>query len=506
MRELLKVEGICKAFPGVRANDDVSFDLRSGEIHALLGENGAGKTTLMGILFGLHHPDAGRILVDGELAVVHSPRDAIKRGFGFVQQHFSLVPTLTVLDNIILNEHFGVANRISRNECIKQIRALAERYRLRVDYSAKVETLSVSEQQRVELVKALLGNPRILILDEPASLLSAQEVEQLWKVLRHLADEGVGVILISHKLEDVLNIADRITVLRRGRNVATLDVHDADETALGKMMVGDLKSEGRNESAPATGCHTAPILRVSDLWVAGDRVAWAVREVSLAVRQAEILGIAGLEGSGQVELLEALSGVRRVARGAIELRDEAIESLPIRSRQARGLAYIPPDRHRDGLVGGMSVAENLALCAAGEPVTSKYGILQSGNILQRANRLIERFDIRVPHPGVLAEALSGGNQQRLILARELARDPDVILCCYPTRGLDFAACAAVHAELGRSRHKGAAIIVVSMDLAELLDLSDRIVVMQGGRIIGETPADEAYTAEIGMMMGGSLMP
>jgi ABC-type uncharacterized transport system ATPase subunit len=504
--ELLRVEGICKAFPGVRANDDVSLDLRCGEILALLGENGAGKTTLMSILFGLHRPDAGTIVIEGELASIHSPRDAIKRGIGFVQQHFSLVPTLSVLDNIILNEHFGIANRISRTECIGQIRMLAERYGLSVDYAAKVETLSIAEQQRVELVKALLGRPRVLILDEPASLLSAQEVEQLWRILRHLANEGVGIILISHKLEDVLTIADRITVLRRGKKVGTLNVQDADAALLGQMMVGDSRGERGSELTPSSmEVSAAAILNISDLWVAGDRIEWAVRGISLAVRRGEILGIAGLEGSGQVELLEALSGVRRPVRGAIELNGESIASLPIHSRQARGLAYIPPDRHRDGLVGTMSIADNLALCAMDEPAISKYGILRPSGILQRANRLIERFNIRAADPGVLAEVLSGGNQQRLILARELARDPDVILCCYPTRGLDFAACAAVHSELRRSRHRGAAIIVVSTDLDELLDLADRIVVMQGGRIVGERPADRAYTADIGTMMGGSLI-
>jgi general nucleoside transport system ATP-binding protein len=501
-RELLRLEGVCKAFPGILANDDISLELHAGEVHALLGENGAGKTTLMGVLFGLHRPDAGRILVDGVEVTIRAPHDAIRHGIGFVQQHFSLIPTLTVVDNIVLSEHYGVGNKLTRATCLAALHSLAERYRLSVDHSARVEQLSIGEQQKVEIIKALIGDPGILILDEPVALLSAREVEQLWQLLRRLADEGVGVILIGHKLADVLKIADRITVLRRGRRVATLPAKEASESVLGHLMVGDLRPRLEPQGRLSRDRDALPLLELKHVFVSGSRANRQVRDVSWTVSPGEILGIAGLTGSGQVELLEAVAGVRRVERGTVRLAGEDITTLPVRARQMRGIAYIPADRHRDGFVGALSVTENLALGAIGDPPVSRYGVLRRAAMTARAADSIARFDIRVADPRVAASTLSGGNQQKLILARELTREPSVILCCYPTRGLDFAASAAINEELRRCCQRGAAVVIVSIDLDELVELADRILVMQGGQIRGEIDARLADPAELGIMMGG----
>jgi simple sugar transport system ATP-binding protein len=500
--ELLRVDGVSKAFPGILANDAVTFDLRAGEIHALVGENGAGKTTLMGLLFGIHRPDRGRILVDGSEVALDSPRAAILHGIGFVQQHNSLIPTLTVLDNIVLSQRYGGTRPPARAAIAARVRGLAERYALAVDLHAVVERLSVGEQQRVELIKALIGDPRILILDEPAALLSAEEVARLWRILRDLAANGVGIILIGHKLDEVLAVADRVTVLRHGRNVATVAAADATASSLGGLMVGDLREGVRASSPrPAAG---APALDVADLWVTGERGNNVIRSVSFSVRSGEILGVAGLEGGGPGEMLEALAGIRRIERGAIRLRGTDISAMPVRWRQAHGIAYIPPDRHRDGLVGPMDLADNLALSEAVAPKVSRRGILRPKAMEREAAGMIARFDIRAAGPKVAAETLSGGNQQKLILARELAGAPDVILCCHPTRGLDFAATASVHDELRRAADRGAAVLLVSTDLGELFDLAERLIVIQGGRIAGEAMTAGVSAEAIGLMMGGGV--
>jgi simple sugar transport system ATP-binding protein len=503
--QLLEVEGVSKAFPSVLANDNVSFDLRHGEIHALLGENGAGKTTLMGMLFGLHRPDAGRILVEGEEVAFTGPRDAISRGFGFVQQHYSLIPTLTVANNIMLGQRYGRVGRIRRAACERKIAQTSARHGLEVDLAARIEDLTVGEQQRVELLKALLDTPKVLILDEPTALLSSAETVELWQTLKGLARSGVGIILIAHKLDEVIAVADRMTVLRRGRKIATVEAADADVASLGALMVGDIgKTQVTARRRRLCGDETA-ILTLSGVAVPGDRASFAAQEISFEVRGGEILGIGGVVGGGQVELLEAIAGVRPIGNGTIRLDGRDIGSMSIRARQERGVAYVPPDRHRDGLIGPLSIADNLALCASGSPATSRFGILQPKAIAQRAERLIERFDIRSGGRQTPSGQLSGGNQQKVILARELAREPKVILCCYPTRGLDFAATAAVQAELRGAADRGAAVVVVSMDLIELFDLADRMVVMQGGRIRGGGAVGDLTAEKIGLMIGGGAV-
>ena len=503
-RELLKVDGVSKAFPGILANDAITFDLKEGEVHALIGENGAGKTTLVGILYGLLYPDTGRIIVDGKVLEPGNPREAIAHGLGFVQQHYSLVPTLTVIENVILSVHYGSGGTFPREEVERRIVDLSQRHGLTLDHTAKIERLSVGEQQHVELIKTLMGRPRILILDEPAALLSAEEVEKLWQILRHLASEGVGIILIGHKLEDVLAIADRITVLRRGQVVATVSADEVNAAQLGAMMVGHLAAQSSESRAAAPTPQASTALEVRGLSVAGDRVPNLVKDISFSVKRGEVLGIAGIIGSGQAELLEAIIGIRPANNGTILLHGDNISGLSIRQRQARGLAFIPGDRHRDGLIGPMSVADNLALSANGEPATSRSGVLYLKSIETRASSLMKRFGINAAGARVRAATLSGGNQQKLILARELARGPEVVLCCYPTRGLDFASTAAVHEELRVAAARGAAVVVVSIDLGELLALASRLIVIQAGRITGEVAADQVTSAELGVMLGGGI--
>ncbi len=503
-RELLKVDGVSKAFPGVLANDAIAFDLRAGEVHALIGENGAGKTTLMGILFGLHTPDAGRIIVNGKELAPGNPHEAIIHGIGFVQQHYSLIPTLTVIENLVLTSRYGAGRSVPRAEIEKRVRETSQRYGFTLELNTPVERLSVSEQQHLELIKALLSEPRILILDEPAALLTAEEVKQLWRILRDLAETGVGIILIGHKLEEVLAIADRITVLRQGCAVATIPARDVDAGSLGEMMVGELRTSDREAAKSGPIREGAPVLETRELWVSGDRSPHLVKDVSFSVRRGEVLGIAGIAGGGQIELLEAIAGIRPVERGTTWLHGQDINNLTTRERQIRGIAFIPADRHRDGLIGPMSLAENLALCSRRDSSVSRSGILLPRSIETRAQSLMRRFDIRAFGPAAPAANLSGGNQQKLILARELSRDPEVLLCCYPTRGLDFAATRAVHDELTQAAQRGAAVVIVSIDLVELLELSDRLIVIQAGRITGEVEPDQVSVAEVGVMLGGGI--
>jgi len=501
-RPLVSLRHVTKAYPGVLANDDVSLDLGQGEVHGLLGENGAGKTTLMGILYGLHRPDAGRILFRGSEVAITEPRDAMALGIGYVQQHFSLIPTLTVAENLVLALHFG-GRRIGLRESESTVRELSRRYGLDVEPGARVDELSVGQQQRAELLKALARRPSVLILDEPSALLSPQEAEHLGTVIRQLADDdGIGVILISHKLEEVLSVVDRITVLRRGRLVRTLDAAEATRGLLGELMVGELQA-GEEAYERADRGEPAAVLEVSDLWVRGGRGAPAVQGVSLTLRRGEILGIAGLEGSGQVELVEALAGVRTPERGRVVLGGRDVSRLPVAERQRLGIGHIPPDRRRDGLVPTLTVAENLTLTTLGHGGFSRFGILRRGAIRRHAAELVRRFDVRVPSPDVKVSTLSGGNQQKVVVARELWRQPAVVLSCYPTWGLDFAAASAVHRELVRQRNEGAAVLLASMDLDELLLVADRIAVMQGGRLMGELPAREATAERLGLMMGGA---
>jgi simple sugar transport system ATP-binding protein len=489
---------ITKTFPGVVANDDVTLEVRAGEVHALLGENGAGKTTLMCILYGLYQPDAGDIVVHGQPVRLRSPRQAMALGIGLVPQHFLLVQRHTVAENIALalpgRRFFFPARQAERH-----LREVGERYGLIVDPQAYVWQLSPGEQQRVEILKALLQGGDILILDEPTGLLTPSETRALFQVMARLRLAGHAVIFITHKLHEVMEIADRVTVLRQGRVVATLPTVDTDQNALARLMVGQ---DVEVERSPPQSVPGAVVLRVTDLWVHNDRGLPALRGISLAVQQGEILGVAGVAGNGQHELVEALTGLRRPHAGHIHLLGQEVTASSVRALGAAGLAHIPADRRRMGIVPSMSVAENLVLRHYYRPPFVRGLWLQQRAITRFAQEAITAHDIATPDPQTPAGVLSGGNIQKLILARELSGHPQVIVAAHPTHGLDVGATARVHRLLRQQRQHGAAIVLVSEDLDEIMHLADRILILCGGEIMGVMPARVAERAQLGLMMAG----
>ncbi len=496
----VRMEGITKRFPGVLANDHVDFAVRHGEIHALLGENGAGKTTLMKILTGLYQPDEGQIWINGRAVVVRSPRNAIDLGMGMVHQHFMLVESHTVAENIILglgDPRFAL--NLGRVE--KEIAQLADRYHLQVDPRAKIWQLSVGEQQRVEILKALYRGARILVMDEPTAVLTPQEVKQLFNTLRRMADEGHTVIFISHKLGEVMSIADRITVLRRGKVVDTVLASDTDRKALAQMMVGRevLFRVDKKESEPGE-----VVLEIDGLSALSDKGLEALRNVSLVLRQGEILGMAGVAGNGQRELAETIVGLRPVTKGRIRVAGEDMTNRSPREVIDKGVGYIPANRTGVGLVMNLSVAENLILrCYRDPPICS--GLFLDGDaIAGRAEELMEAYDVMAPSIGARARLLSGGNLQKLILAREISSRPALMVAVYPTRGLDIRATEAVRRLLLEQRQAGGAILLISEDLDELLSMSDRIAVVYEGQIMDVVDAQEASIEELGLMMAGSV--
>jgi simple sugar transport system ATP-binding protein len=500
---MLVADQITKSYPGVVANHEVSIDLYAGEIHAVLGENGAGKTTLMAIIYGLARPDSGEVRLDGTPLALHSPKDALSHGIGFVQQHFSLIPTLTVAQNMVLSLS-NSGEKVSVGEGTERVRALSARYGLDVPPEALVSSLSVGLQQRAELLKALARNARVLILDEPTSVLTPQESAELSDLLTRLAADGVGIFLISHKLEEVLRIADRISVLRRGRMIGTVAAKTATQRSLAEMMVGEL-SDAPVVSAGHRPRSETPRLVVENLSVRSESKRGEVHDVSLELFPGEVLGIAGVEGSGQVEMLEAMAGVRQVTHGRIRLDGDDISSLTVRQRQRRGIAHIAADRHAAGFVASLSVADNLVVPVAGDRRFSQGGILRRGAIRDFVKQAIEDFDIRVAGPDVEAGTLSGGNQQRVVIAREFSRQPSVVLSCFATRGLDFASIVAVHERVRAMRDAGAAVAYASVDLDELIALSDRILVLYQGRVAGIVDAEGATSERLGLLMGGSVL-
>lgn len=497
---LLAVERLTKTFPGVVANFEIDLELLPGEIHAVLGENGAGKTTLMGAIYGLNRPDSGRILFDGVEVELESPRAALGLGIGYVQQHFSLIPTLTVAENLVLTLRSS-GDKVAVREGERRVQALSKRYGLDVPPDISVENLSVGQQQRAELLKALAKDARVLILDEPTSVVTPQEAAELATVLQRLASEGVGIFLISHKLEEVLRIADRITVLRHGRVVGSLAASEASQARLAEMMVGALDSASEAPSSPSAAGD--PVLTVDHLSIPGDYGRIGVRDISFTARAGEVVGIAGVEGSGQVELMEGLAGVRPIATGSASLAGQPLNGLSARERQRRGVAHVPADRLGAGFVATLSVAENLVLPLADDERFSRYGVIRRQAVTEHARSLISEYDIRVAGPDVLAGTLSGGNQQRLVLARELSRSPKVVLASFATRGLDFASTEAVHRRILHMRDAGACVLYASVELDELLSLTDRIIVLHHGTLTGELPTAQATSEQLGLLMGGS---
>jgi simple sugar transport system ATP-binding protein len=495
---LLRMEEITKQFPGVLANDRVTLEVRAGEVHALLGENGAGKTTLVKILYGIHQPDGGRIVLRGRPVRVRSPHDALTLGLGMVPQHFLLVRRHTVAENVCL----GLAGTQALFPAAQVERRLAElgaRYGLAVNPRAPVWSLSISEQQRVEILKALLRGAALLILDEPTSVLTPQEAQSLFAVLRRMKAEGHAVIFITHKLDEVKAVADRITVLRKGRVVDTVPAAAADTRTLAQMMVGR-DVEFRPQRSP--GIRNGEALRLDDLWAVSHRGLDALRGVSLVVNRGEIVGVAGVAGNGQTELVEVVTGLRRARSGAVRVLGRDVTNANAREVLEAGAAHIPEERMRNGIVGTMSVAENLVLRRYRYPPFSRGVLLDPEAIIAFVRRMITEYSITTPDPRVPARALSGGNIQRLILARELSGDPWLIVAAHPTSGLDISATEQIHSLLLTRRGRGAGILLVSEDLDEILALSDRIAVMYEGRIVGIVPAAEVDRERLGLMMTG----
>jgi general nucleoside transport system ATP-binding protein len=467
----------------------------------LLGENGAGKSTLMNILYGLYHPDEGEIRIKGRQVTMDSPREAIANGIGMVHQHFMLIPVMTVTENIVLAVEPRRAGLLLDSEAAeRRVGELARSFNFAIDPHARIESISVGQQQRVEILKALYRSADILILDEPTAVLTPQEAKELFEILRTLTREGMAVIFITHKLDEVLDISDRITVLRRGKMIETVDREGATEAGLARMMVGrEVLLRVDKEPAQAGD----PMLVVEDLSVLDDRGLPAVREVSFDVRTGEIVGIAGVDGNGQSELIDALTGLRRVEAGRISVGGEDITGASARDHIDEGVGHIPEDRQRRGLVLEFNLAENLALHAYREPPVSRWGWLSPRRMIERARDLLRNYDVRGGGPQTRASALSGGNQQKVILAREVERNPQVLVAAQPTRGLDVGAIEFVHRRLVEERDEGRAILLVSLELEEILSLSDRILVMYEGRIVGEYPPTVGQE-ELGFAMLGGV--
>ncbi len=500
MSAVIELTNITKRFPGVLANDRISLAVEPGEIHAIVGENGAGKSTLMKILYGLYEPDGGWIAIRGRRVTLDSPSRAIAVGIGMVHQHFMLIPRFTVAENVILGSEPARAGRLSLSTARSRIQALADQYGLAVNPDAEVGTLSVGEQQRVEIIKVLYRGAEVLILDEPTAVLTPQEVDDLFANLRRLRAEGKTIVFISHILEEVLDIADRISVLRRGRVVGTLDAAGATKAQIAEMMVG--RPVLMELEVPSV--EPGPVrLEVEGLVVPGPRGRPAVRGVSFSVREGEILGIAGIEGNGQSELVETLVGLRPPSAGRLRIMGEDVTRAGPRAIRLMGVAHIPEDRHRRGLVLPMDVWENLIL---GHHVRPEFGggiLLDRGAIARFARERVDRFDVRTPSLETPTLALSGGNQQKVIVAREFGFAPSVLIAAQPTRGLDIGATEFVRRQILAARSAGMAVVLVSAMLEEVLSLADRVAVMHAGAIVAEFPRGTVTPREIGLYMTGA---
>ena len=502
----LEMRGITKRYPGVVANDGIDLEVRPGEIHALLGENGAGKSTLMNVLYGLAVPDEGQILLDGEVIEIKDPTDAIDRGISMVHQHFMLVPVLTVADNVLLGkEAMRGPIFLDQGEARRRIRELGERFGFELDPDEKVGDLSVGWQQRVEILKALYREARILVLDEPTAVLTPQETVEIFAVLRRLAAEGHSIIFISHKLYEVLEVADRITVIRRGKVVGSRIPSETDEDDLAELMVGRevQLTVDRGESHPAEA-----MLEIRDLRVAGGHGKTAVDGVSLEVRAGEILGIAGVAGNGQDELVGAITGLRQPSGGSITLDGEDVTAAGPRELHGKQIAFVPADRHRFGLVLSFPLTDNVVLTDYYMEPYSRGVVRDESAIAKRAGEAIELYDVRTPGATVTAGTLSGGNQQKLIVAREFDRDLKLLVLDQPTRGLDVGSIEFIHRQVIKKRDAGTAVLLVSAELDEVLELSDRIAVMYRGRIVDVVDGRTANKEAVGLLMatGGKSQP
>ena len=495
---MLELRNITKTFGSVVANNNVSIKVHKGTIHAIVGENGAGKSTIMRIAYGFYNADSGEIFVDGKKVDIRTPHDAIALGIGMVHQHFMLVDTMTVAENIVLGAETGTATNLDLDKANREIKALSDELRLNINPAAYIEDLSVGQQQRVELLKALYRDAKLLILDEPTAVLSPQEVEEFFAILRRMKDQGKTIIIITHKLEEVLAISDEVTVMRDGKDVGNVKTSETSAKDLARMIVGrDILLRVKKSDARPSDV----VLQVDGLNIRGKHGV-AINGVSFVVRSGEIVGIAGIEGNGQTELIEALAGLCRVSSGTIEFEGKNVTNLSARRLKELGIAHIPEDRHKRGLLLNSDLAENSILGVHYRPPVASSGFMNTAAIDKRVREIVENFDVRPPIPELSAKSLSGGNQQKLIIGREFELNPKLLLVSQPTRGVDIGAIEFIHNKLIALRDSGSAVLLVSAELEEVTALADRLLVIREGRIVGEVDPKITSTEEIGLMMTG----
>lgn len=500
MEYVIEMLGIRKEFPGIVANDNITLQLKQGEIHALLGENGAGKSTLMNVLFGLYQPEKGEIRVKGKLVKITNPNIANDLGIGMVHQHFMLVDNFTVTENIILGRETTSAGKIDIKKAEKEVKEISERYGLSVDPQAVISDISVGMQQRVEILKTLYRGAEILIFDEPTAVLTPQEIKELIQIMKTLIKEGKSIILITHKLKEIMEVCDRVTVIRKGVGIGTVNVNETNPNELASLMVGrevTFKTD-KSESKPMQ-----EVLEIKDLQVKDSRGLNVINDLKLNVNAGEIVGIAGVDGNGQTELIEAITGLRKSESGSIKLNGKEISNLSPRKVTESGMGHIPQDRHKHGLVLDFPIGENMVLQTYYKKPFSKSGILNYKEIYKKAKSLISEFDVRTPSEFTLARALSGGNQQKAIIGREVDRDPDLLIAAQPTRGLDVGAIEFIHKRLIEQRDNGKAVLLISFELDEIMNVSDRIAVIYEGEIVAIVDPKQTSEQELGLLMAGS---
>lgn len=497
---VIEMLNIRKEFPGIVANDDITLQVKKGEIHALLGENGAGKSTLMNVLFGLYQPEKGEIRVDGKPVKITNPNIANDLGIGMVHQHFMLVDTFTVTENIILGKEPSKMGKMDVKSASREIKKLSDQYGLQIDPDAKISDISVGMQQRVEILKTLYRGADILIFDEPTAVLTPQEITELMQIMKNLINEGKSIILITHKLKEILAVCERVTVIRKGKGIKTLNVSNTNQDELASLMVGrDVSFKTvKDEAIPAE-----EVLSIKNLSVKDIRGVDAVKNLNLSIRAGEIVGLAGVDGNGQSELIEAITGLRKSDSGTISLNGKEIQNTPPRKITQQGVGHIPQDRHKHGLVLDFPIGINMILQNYYLPPYSKNGILNYKKIYEKAKQLISEFDVRTPNEYTEARALSGGNQQKAIIGREVDRDPDLLIAAQPTRGLDVGAIEFIHKRLIDQRNNGKAVLLLSFELDEILNVSDRIAVLFEGSIIAIVDPKDTSEQELGLLMAGS---
>ncbi len=499
---IIEMVNISKRFGNILANDDVCLQLKKGEIHALLGENGAGKSTLMSILFGLYQPDTGHILKDGVKVDIKSPNDATALKIGMVHQHFKLVGIFSVLDNIILGAEPSKGGFVNRKKAKEEIIQLSQQYGLHIDLDSIVDDITVGMQQRVEILKMLYRENDILIFDEPTAVLTPQEIEELMKIMKNLAKEGKSILFITHKLNEIMSVADRCSILRKGAYIGTVDIANTSKEELSEMMVGRKVSFSVEKQEPKVG---ESILKVENLYVGSNsHKKDAVKNVSFEVHNGEILCIAGIDGNGQTELVQAVTGLTKVKKGHIYFKDQEITNESIKKRSRSGMSHIPEDRHKHGLVLDYTLENNLVLQKYWMPEFSKHGLMRKQNIRKYAEKLIDQYDVRSVSGSVsICRQMSGGNQQKAIIAREIDKNPELLVAVQPTRGLDVGAIEFVHSKIIEERDNGKAVLLVYLELDEVMNLSDRILVMYEGEIVGELNPKDITVQELGLYMAGA---